>query len=356
MRPELCIPNHSRAEGLAVRASVLECGNGAESAERSYRFRQPPTSRAVLPWRALVESGDFALSSIAALQDAGAPSRSPTVAKELFRLVRSLFILIAFLVSTSLPSQSQTLSDATLARIDFEQKLNAQVTPELRFVDEEGRALTLGSYFGHTPVIVVLGYYECPMLCSLVLNGLIEGLQQIKWSIGRDFEVVCVSINPRETPALASAKKRTYLRRYGREGAAQGWHFLIGGEPSIRQLADEVGFQYAYDPASRQYAHPSGVVILTSTGRISGYQLGVTFPGQPLYATLAQASAQKIGSPVERLILLCFHYNPITGKYGVAIITAVRVLGLATLIGLAALIVGLTRRASVRARAWAARP
>jgi protein SCO1/2 len=194
------------------------------------------------------------------------------------------------------------------------------------------------------------------MLCTLVLNGLIEGLQQMKWSIGREFDVICVSINPLETPTLAAAKKRTYLKRYARSGAAEGWHFLTGPESSIRRLAGEVGFQYAYEPASKQFAHPSGVVILTPDGKVSGYLLGVTFQGQPLYAALTQAAEHKIGSPVERLILLCFHYNPITGKYGPIILLVVRVLGALTFLALIALVIGLTRKSMLPTAAPPAPP
>lgn len=244
----------------------------------------------------------------------------------------SSLILLALLLSNGLGAA--TLSDQTLANINFEQKLNTQVSLELPFRDESGKQVRLASYFGGKPVILVLGYYECPMLCSLVLNGMVESLLDLKWTIGNQFQVVNVSINPRETPALAAAKKRTYLKRYGRAAAGAGWHFLTGEEPAIKRLADEVGFQYAYDPATGQYAHPSGLVILTPEGKVARYFFGVAFSANDLYLALQGASDHKVGSPIQRLILLCFHYNPITGKYSPAILLIVRLLGGATALGL----------------------
>ncbi|HWI58283.1 MAG TPA: SCO family protein, partial [Bacillota bacterium] len=204
------------------------------------------------------------------------------------------FLLVSFLLVFCPPAQA--LSDTTLAGISFEQKLNTQVSLDLPFRDEAGNPVRLGNYFGHKPVILVLGYYECPMLCSLVLNGMVESLEDLKWSIGNQFEVVNISINPRESPALAAAKKRNYLKRYGRAGAEPGWHFLTGEEPAIQRLADEVGFQYAYDAASRQYAHPSGLIILTPEGKVARYFFGVTFASSEVYAALKAASGNQIGS------------------------------------------------------------
>src|SRR5439155_18282696 len=168
-------------------------------------------------------------------------------------------------------AHGQTLSDENLASIRFKQKLNSQISLDLPFRDENAKAVRLGAYFNGKPVILVMGYYGCPMLCTFVLNGMVEGLEDIKWSIGKEFDVVNVSIDPHETTALASAKKRTYLKRYGRTSAAAGWHFLTGEESAIKRLSDEVGFEYVYDKASKQYAHPSGVIILTAQGIVSHY-------------------------------------------------------------------------------------
>lgn len=252
--------------------------------------------------------------------------------------------LLGCIVVVASAAGAEGLSDQALGQIRFEQKLGTQVTPALSFRDEEGQPVQLSRYFGQKPVLLVLGYYQCPMLCTLVLNGMLESAADMKWSIGQDFQVVDVSINPQETPALAAAKRRAYLKRYGRPSAAQGWHFLTGDEPAIRQLADEVGFRYAYDAASKQYAHPSGLVVLTPEGKVSGYLFGVTFASQDLYGALKAASSHQVTSPIQQLILLCFHYNPITGKYSGLIIIILRGLAIFTMLGFLALIVMLVRR------------
>lgn len=247
--------------------------------------------------------------------------------------LKSIFILLC--VAVAMPLMAQSLTDDQLSRISFDQKLNAQISLDLPFRDENGKTVTLRDYFGHKPVVLVLGYYECPMLCTLTFNGMVESMEDMKWSIGNQFNVVHVSINPKETPELAVAKKQTYLRRYGRSGAAAGWHFLTGDEPNIRKLADEVGFHYAYDPTVKQYAHPSGLVILTPEGKVSKYFFGVSFSAPELFAALQNASERQVGSPIERLVLLCFHYSPIHGKYGALIMITLRILAAATLAGMA---------------------
>jgi protein SCO1/2 len=181
------------------------------------------------------------------------------------------------------------------------------------------------------------------MLCTLVLNGMVEALQDLKWSVGDQFEIINVSINPRESSELAAAKKLSYVKRYGRAGAAEGWHFLTGDERSIARLAGIVGFQYAYDDSSRQYAHPSGLVLLTPEAKVSGYLFGVTFSPKELYGSIRTASGSEVGSPIQQLILLCFHYNPITGKYGPTVILIVRLMGAATVLGLIGLVLAMVR-------------
>ena len=250
------------------------------------------------------------------------------------------FMLAAF---SAIPLRAQTLTDDQLANIGFHQKLNTQITLDSTVRDENGKTVQLRDYFGRKPVILVLGYYGCPMLCTLTLNGMVESLEDLKWNIGDEFEVLNVSIDPHETPALALAKKKTYLKRYGRKGADAGWHFLTGDEPQIKRLAEEVGFQYAYDPKSKEYAHASGLVILTPEGKVSHYLFGVTFASQNFFAALQDASAKKVGSPIRELILLCFHYNPITGKYGALIMSIVRGMAVATLLGLAWLVFRVSR-------------
>src|SRR5206468_2802754 len=187
---------------------------------------------------------------------------------------------------------------------------------DLTFRDEQDKPVTLRQYFGEKPVILVLAYYRCPRLCSLVLNGLVSGLREIDYEIGNQFIVVTVSIDPREAPELAAAKKAAYAERYGRAGAASGWHFLTGEEAAIQRLADAVGYRYAYDAERDQFAHDSAIMVLTPDGTIARYFYGIEFPARELRFGLEDASAGKVGSPVTRpLRLLCFAYDPSTGKY-----------------------------------------
>jgi protein SCO1 len=259
-------------------------------------------------------------------------------------LALALALALALHPAALVAAPASSLSDQTLAAIKFDQNLNSQVSLELRFRDEAGRSVQLGDCFGGKPVILVLGYYECPMLCTLVLNGLVDSLLDLKANIGNQFTVVNVSINPAEKPELAAAKKRTYLRRYGRPGAEPGWHFLTGDEAAIKKLADEVGFHYAYDPAANQYAHPSGIIVLTPQGKIARYFFGVNFPAKELSVALREASDERVGSPIQQLILLCFHYSPLRGKYGKLILLVLRVGGLLTVLGLAGLILTARQR------------
>jgi protein SCO1/2 len=283
--------------------------------------------------------------------------RRASLAAALHRVImRSRFFVLCLLlalfccIATAATSEpSSALSDSQLAEIKFDQKLNASISLDLHFRDENGKDVRLGDYFSRRPVILVLGYYGCPMLCTMVLNGMVEGLQDMRWSIGKEYDVINVSIDPNETPDLASAKKRSYVKRYGRDGAETGWHFLTGDSDAIQCLANEVGFRYAYDPISKQYAHPSGIVVLTPEGKISRYLFGVTYSPRELYAAVNAASSHKIGSRIQDLILLCFHYRPITGRYGNMIMITVRVLGIVTLLGLPALIVKMSRKQKLHA-------
>jgi len=271
--------------------------------------------------------------------------------------IRGLGLLLLCMFSSGYFSiaRAQTVSEEVLKKINFDQKLGAQVSLDLQFRDESGKLVKLGDYFGGKPVILVLGYYGCPMLCTFVLNGMIGSLQDIKWEIGNQFEVINVSIDPHETPALAAAKKKAYVRRYGRHDASQGWHFLTGEGPAIQSLAGEIGFGYAYDAQIKQYAHPSGLIILNPQGKVSHYLSGVIYSTKELNEALADASASKVGSPIHQLFLLCFHYSPITGKYGALIMYGVRVTGILTLLLLGRLIVVSIRRETSKARTSSAR-
>ena len=220
--------------------------------------------------------------------------------------------------------------------VGFDQRLGEQVPLDAAFRDDQGHPVRLRGYLdGSRPAILVLGYQECPMLCSVVLTGLTECLNDLRATTGRDFDLIDLSINPREGPAQSAAQKRLYFKRYLRAGADVGWHFLTGEEPEIRRVAEAVGFRYRLDPATGQYAHASGLVVLTPDGRVAKYLLGVQYPGEELQSALVTARAGRVGSPIERLLLLCFHYNPISGRYGPLIFLTMRVAGSLTLLVLA---------------------
>jgi len=236
------------------------------------------------------------------------------------------------------------LTPGDLSRVKFEQHPGQQISHDLLFRDETGNTLKLGAVLGHVPVILVPGYYRCPMLCTMINDGLINALENLRASVGSDFNVVEISIDPNETPTAAAERKSLYLRRYGRSGAASGWHCLVGDAKAITQLTDEIGFRYAYDPELKQYAHPSGVIILTPGGKISRYVFGVTFNSTELRDALAAAKAGKSGSVLSQIFLLCYHYNPITGKYGPLILSALRAASASTLIVLILFIALMVRR------------
>jgi protein SCO1 len=251
------------------------------------------------------------------------------------------------------PGDPATARPGLLSRIAIEQRLNTQVPLDLPFVDESGRDVRLGDFFGKRPVVLALVYYECPMLCTQVLNGLVSALGVMNFEPGREFEVVAVSFNPKEGPGLASQKKANYLERYGRAHTAAGWHFLTGQQPSIKRLTDAIGFRYEYDDEIKQFAHGAGIEVLTPHGVISKYFYGIEFSARDLRLGLIEASEERIGSAIDDVLLFCYHYDPATGKYGAAVLRLVRVAGIATVIAfLSFLTVSLRReRASVSSRA-----
>ena len=254
------------------------------------------------------------------------------------------------------PGDPATAKPGLLGKIGIDQRLNSQVPLELAFVDETGRDVKLGDYFGRRPVLLALVYYECPMLCTQVLNGVTGALKVLNFDVGREFDVVAVSINPREGPGLAAAKKQAYVERYGRPETAAGWHFLTGREENIRALANAVGFRYAYDEEIKQYAHGAGVELLTPKGVIARYFYGIEYSPRDIRLGIVEASEERIGSPIDSVLLLCYHYDPATGKYGATALTMVRVGAVMTMIGFAVfLFVSLRReRASGRQAAAAA--
>jgi protein SCO1/2 len=231
-----------------------------------------------------------------------------------------------------------------LTKIGWEQKLGQPLSLGLTFRDEAGANVQLGKYFGKRPVILAMGYYGCPMLCSLVLNGMVESMSELRMDAGQDFDVVFVSIEPKEMPPLAAAKKATYLRRYSRPGAAEGWHFLTGDAVQSAQLAEEIGFGHAWDPTVKQHAHPSGFVIVTPEGTVGRYFFGVTYRAADLDRALREAQENRIGTPIQKLLLLCFHFSPLTGKYGPLVMNGVRAAAILTLLALGAVVFHGNRR------------
>ncbi len=225
-----------------------------------------------------------------------------------------------------------------LQNVGIEQHLNGQVPPDLAFVDDTGRAVKLGDYFGRKPLILNLVYYNCTMLCGEALAGLAASMKMVKFDVGNEFDVVTVSFNPRETPDVAAAKKKDYLKRYGRPGAAAGWHFLTGTAESINALTKAVGFQYQYDPKLNQYAHATAIMVLTPQGRISRYFYGVDFPPKDVRMGLVEASQGKIGNAVDQVLLYCYHYDPATGKYGAIVSNILRLGAAVTILMLAGLL------------------
>ncbi len=247
----------------------------------------------------------------------------------------SLAALVCVLTSAGVRAQGplprQTPGEPTAARpgilskIGIDQRLNHQVPLDLPFVDESGRDVRLGDYFGKRPVLLALVYYECPMLCTQVLNGATGALKVLSFDVGREFDVVAVSINPKEGPGLASQKKQVYVERYGRPQTMAGWHFLTGREENIRKLADAVGFRYVYDEEIKQYAHGAGVELLTPKGVIARYFYGIEYSPRDIRLGIVEASEERIGSPIDTALLLCYHYDPSTGRYGATALGLVRI-------------------------------
>jgi protein SCO1/2 len=227
-----------------------------------------------------------------------------------------------------------------LRQVGFEQKLGAQVPLDLTFRNEFGQAVRLGNYFNQNrPVILSLVYYECPMLCTEVLNGLSSSLRILKFDLGKQYDVVTVSFDPKETPELAAAKKRAYLQRYGHPDAQNGWHFLVGDEPNIHALTEAAGFHYQWDPEVQQFAHATGIMILTPDGHIAQYYYGVDYSPKDLRLGLVQASQNRIGSVVDKVLLYCYHYDPRTGRYGAVISNILKAAGVATILILGSFLV-----------------
>ena len=234
------------------------------------------------------------------------------------------------------PGKAASEQIPMLKDVGIDQKLEQQIPLDVVFTDEQGQDVKLGQYFGARPVILALVYYECPMLCTQVLHGLVGSLEGIAFKAGKEFEVVVVSFDPGETPAVAAQRKQYFLKRYDRPEAAPNVHFLTGREESIKTLTGAIGFRYAYDQQIDQYAHPAVITVLTAQGKVSRYLFGIEVAPRDLKLALVEAADGKIGTIVEQALLFCYHYDPETGRYGLAIMNLVRIGGLLTVVVLGA--------------------
>jgi protein SCO1/2 len=247
-------------------------------------------------------------------------------------------------ISVPPPGSAATDRIAILKNVGLDQKPGSQVPLSLGFMDEDGRDVTLSQYFGKGPVVLALVYYQCPMLCTEVLNGLTAAMDTVTLDAGKDYSVVVVSFDPSETPAAAARKKQSFLTRYGREGAGQGVHFLTGRDASIKTLTDAVGFKYAYDPAIGQFAHPALITLLTPEGKVSRYLFGIEYAERDFRLALVEAAGGKLATPVDQALLFCYHYDPVTGKYGLVVMNLIRLGGVLTVGALGAFILFAVRR------------
>jgi len=261
---------------------------------------------------------------------------------EILSLLRGVVIMAA--VGTVLSGamgwaqvRNASVKPAILRDVGIDQKLNQQVPLDLPFYDEQGNAVRLGDYFGQRPVILSLVYYECPMLCTTSLNGLEQSLKELKFNLGKDYEVITVSFDPTEKPAVAAAKKAVYVGLYGRPGAGAGWHFLTGDQDSIQKLTEAVGFRYHYDPNIKQFIHATGIIVLTPQGKVARYFYGIAYPAGNLRLGLVEASQGKIGNPVDEVLLYCCEYDPMTGKYSLIIARVLQVGAAVTIVSLGTL-------------------
>ena len=234
--------------------------------------------------------------------------------------------------------QTSTGLPPALKNVGLDQRLNEQIPLDAIFKDEAGREVRLGQFFGNKPVVLSLVYYNCPMLCTQVLNGMLGSFKQVAFNIGDQFEVVTVSFDPRETPQLAVAKKDTYVKAYNRPEVNAGWHFLTGDETNIKRLTEAVGFRYVWDQQTNQFAHASGIMVMTPEGKIANYFYGIEYSPKDLRLALVESSQNKISSPVDALMLYCYHYDPATGKYGAVVMNIVRLAGVVTMVLIAGLL------------------
>jgi protein SCO1 len=259
-------------------------------------------------------------------------------------MIPVLFLSVAPITIKPTTARAQATLGGVVSQVGFDQKLGAQLPLDLRFHDETGRELPLAELFGRRPVILAPVYFRCPLLCNQLLNGLTRSLKPVSLGAGRDFDVIAFSINPEETSEVASPKKAAYLEQYDRPGSDQGWHFLTGDQAAITGLAESIGFRYTFNPVTKLYAHAAGVVIVTPDGHLARYFYGIDFPPKELESELERAKQGRIGTPIGRLLLLCYDYDAATGKYTLSILRLIRVLGTTTAVALAGFMFVMFRR------------
>ena len=282
---------------------------------------------------------------------------------QIFGLVAKLAATLALLtawafgqgMTNGILSPPANVRPPGLKNVGIQQNLTQPLPLDLAFTDDLGRNVRLGDYFGKKPVILSLVYFNCPMLCGEVLSGLEHSLRMMSFDVGKEFEVITVSFDPKDTPEMAAKKKSEFLKRYKRAGAEQGWHFLVGKQDAIDALTKAVGFQYDYNSNTQQFAHAAAIMIATPDGKIAQYYYGVEYPPKDLRLGLVEAAKGKIGNIVDAMLLYCYHYDPEQGKYSATILRVLRLAGLATMLSLGTLIFVMIRRGPDRGAAGAER-
>jgi len=244
------------------------------------------------------------------------------------------FACISLLAMSAFAAQQGPNLPPNLKGVGIEQKLEAQVPLDTVFRDETGASVPLRTYFGQEPVILAPVYYRCPMLCSQILSGMVAALRPLSLKPGRDFQIVAISFDPADTPETATEKRDHYSHSYSSRAGTNGWHFLTGSQASIQAVMQAIGFHYRWDPVNKMFIHASGIMVLTPEGRVARYLYGVEYEPKDLKLSLVESSHNKIGSPVDQILLLCYHYDPKTGKYGAVVIGSLRAAAILTLIAL----------------------
>ena len=267
-----------------------------------------------------------------------------------FRVRATMGALVALAV---LPAAAQQYGiPAILKGVGIDQNLNAQLPLEAQFRDETGATVRLGNYFRGRPVILNLVYYKCPMLCGMILKGMVKTLRRVDLNPGTDFDIVTISFDPKETPQLAAAKRQSYLAEYNRPGAAEAWHFLTGSDAQIHKVTDAVGFHYQWDERQQSWAHASAIFVATPDGKLSRYLYGIDYRDRDLRLSLVEASANKIGTLSDQVLLFCYCYNPANGRYGLVITNVIRLLCTITFLALATFVILALRRERRMKRSW----